>query len=152
MWFMIAAGTFLWLYFDRGIGGPVTSWLHQPVLGSHAADVHGYWLAGVVIAVLVLCSSATRKTGEVIPGAPRDHGWVMALALAFCGFLWYLVQIHAKPAQNVTVNRPQPTVTVTAPVQHAVSHGLVNWETVALFGVVGVVALAVLYLVVRFIL
>ena len=152
MWYIAAAAGFLWLYFDRSIAPVVTDWLHAPITGSHAANVHGVWLAGVMLTALIVAALLTHKTGEAVPGAPRDHSWVMALAFAFVGFLWYLTQINKKPAVNIV--RPQPTVTVTpstgvSTVVHTVG---INWELVTTFGIIGVIVLAVLYFIVRYIL
>lgn len=152
MWYLIAAAGFLWLYLDRSLAPVVTDWLHQPIAGSHAANMHGIWLAGVILLTMSIAAMLTHKTTELVPGMPKDHSWVMALAFAFAAFLWYLVQVNRKPA--VTIVRPQPTVTVTpsVPVSTVVHASGVNWEMVAIFGIGGAVALAVLYFVVRYIL
>jgi hypothetical protein len=152
MWYIVAAAAFLWLYLDRSMNPVITDWLHQPVAGSHAANVHGIWLAGIMLVVLIIAALLTHKTGEAVPGVPRDNSWVMALAFAFVGFLWYLVQVNRKPA--VTIVRPQPTVTVTPghPVTSVVHTVGINWELVATFGIVGVIVLAVLYFIVRYVL
>jgi hypothetical protein len=150
VWYIGAAAAFLWVYLDRSISPVVTDWLHEPIAGSHAANVHGIWLAGIMLVILIICALGTHKTGEGVPGVPRDNSWVMALAFAFIGFLWYLVQINRKPA--VTIVRPQPTVTVTHPVSTVVHTVGINWELVATFGIIGVIVLAVLYFIVRYIL
>ncbi len=156
MWYIALAGIYVTLYLrnDRVIT-PVHRWLHEPVTGSHAANMHGVWLGGIVLTAIVITAILTRKTGEAVPGVPRDTSWVIGLALAFTGFLWYLVQVGRKPAAVIT--RPQPTVTVTAgsshPVTSTVMHAAgVSWEVVAIFGVIGVIVLGVLYFIVRYVL
>lgn len=150
MWYIGVAAAFLWLYLDRNISPVITDWLHEPVMGSHAANVHGIWLAGIVVVMIILVALLTHKTGEAVPGVSRDTSWVVGVALAFVGFLWYLTQINKKPAVNIV--RPQPTVTVTPGVSTVVHTVGINWELVTTFGIIGVIVLAILYFIVRYVL
>lgn len=149
MWYIALAGIYLMLYLRNDIA-PVHRWLHEPVMGTHAANVHGMWLGGTVLVTLIVVALITHRTGEAVPGMPRDTSWVLGLAFAFVGFLWYLVQVGKKPAVTIVRVTAAPS---GHPVPPAVVHTPgVNWELVTIVGIGGVVTLAVLYFVVRYIL
>lgn len=149
VWYLAFTGVYLWQYIATGKYTPMHNWLHQPLVTPHV-----YELAAVLIFSLIVAAILTRQIGEPIWALPDYGGIFLAAAAAFIGWLWYKVEIHAKPVVTTVVQQPQPTVTVTAghPVTTTVVHTGTNWELVALFGIGGVIAVVILYLVVRFIL
>lgn len=146
MWFLVIAGVLAWQFFAKGKYTPLHSWLHAPL-----TTTHSYELLALGVVSIIIAGMLTYKTGEPIPALPDYSGIFMAAAFAFAAWLWYQVEIHAKPAVNIA--RPQPTVTVTAghPVTTVVHTVGVNWQLVGIVGICILGGLAVLYLVIRYI-
>lgn len=141
MWYIAVAGIFIWQFLGHDKYTPLHNFLHAPLLGDHIWELGAAVIVSVIIAAIM-----TNRTGSFLPG-PDYSGFFAALAFAFVGFLWYLVQIHAKPP--VTIVRPQPTITVTQAPQ---SHTLIflphmgGWEIVGVVGIIAVVVIAVVAL------
>lgn len=138
MWYVGILALYLWQFLGHGKYVPAHNFLHAPLTGSHPA-----WLAAVVVASLFVAVFLERKVGDPLPG---HSSFFMAAAFAFVGFLWYLVEIHAKPPVNQTIVKPTVTVTAQPPPATQVHNTSVSffphlggWEIVGIVGIGAVV-------------